>query len=102
MKIDAITLIFVVAGLGFTATAFMALWRVIVGPTILDRMVASDVLVTTVMLVVGADMVVRRHTDSMILMLILAATSVFGTILVAQYVRRRRDLTPDGSSEPVV
>lgn len=95
-------ILYALMGIGFAAAAIMALWRVIMGPSILDRMVASDVLVTTLMLVVGADMVLRKHTDTIILMLILAATSVFGTILVAQYVRRRRDLEEEGSGEPRV
>lgn len=79
----------IAAGLGFTVTALCALVRIVRGPTILDRMIASDVLLTTLMLVVGVDMVLRGHTDAIALMTALSATAVFATIIVARYVRRR-------------
>ena len=75
--------------LGLTATALAAVARIVMGPTILDRMIASDVLLTTLMLAVGADMVLRGHTDSIPLMTVIAATAVLATIVVARYVRRR-------------
>lgn len=75
--------------LGLTATALAAVARIVMWPTILDRMIASDVLLTTLMLAVGADMVLRGHTDSIPLMTVIAATAVLATIVVARYVRRR-------------
>lgn len=72
-----------------SATALMALARIVRGPTILDRMIASDVLLTTLMLAVGTDMFVRGHTETISLMIVIAATSVFATITVARYVKRR-------------
>lgn len=90
----------IVIGLGFTVTALCALVRIVRGPTILDRMIASDVLLTTLMLVVGADMVLRGHTDSIALMTALGATAVFATIVVARYVKRRAGLpAPKTGSE---
>lgn len=84
------TWITLAAGAGFAIAAVLALIRVIFGPTILDRMVASDVLVTTLMLVVGTEMVINKHTTTIGLMILLAATSVLATIMVAIYVRRRQ------------
>lgn len=80
-----------IAGIGFAVAAVLALLRVMYGPTILDRIVASDVLVTTLMLAVGAEMVINQHTNSIGLMVVLAATSVLATIMVATYVRRRSE-----------
>lgn len=89
------------AVIGLTATALCVLVRIVRGPTILDRMVASDVLLTTLMLAVGTDMVLRNHTDSIPLMAAIAATAVLATITVARYVKRR---TPrvDPGAEPEV
>lgn len=81
----------VVTYLGLSLTALFALVRVVRGPTILDRMIASDVLLTTLMLAVGADMIFRGHTDTIPLMTVIAATSIFATITVARYVRRRAE-----------
>lgn len=75
----------------FSATALCAVYRVVRGPTLLDRMIASDVLLTTLMLAVGADMVIRGHTESILLMTVIAATAAFATIIVARYVRRQAD-----------
>lgn len=75
--------------LGFTVAALAAVVRIVRGPTILDRMIASDMLLTTLVLAVGADMVLRGHTDGIPLMTVIAATAVLATIVVARYVRRR-------------
>lgn len=82
---------FVAAGVGLTFTALVSIVRIVRGPTILDRMVASDVLLTTFMLAVGIDMVVRGNTDAIPLMTVIAATATFATIVVARYVKRRAE-----------
>lgn len=87
-------------GIGLTFTALIAVVRIVRGPTILDRMVASDVLLTTVMLALGTDMVVRRHTDSIPLMIVIAATATFATIVVARYVKRRAEYPLPDSPAP--
>lgn len=94
------TALLIAAGIGLTATALMALVRIVRGPTILDRMVASDVLLTTLMLAVGADMVVRHHTASIPLMTVIAATATFATIVVARFVKRRA--ATESGSDPVL
>lgn len=81
----------IAAGTGLTVTALAAIVRIVRGPTILDRMVASDVLLTTLMLAVGIDMVVRGHTDTIPLMTVIAATATFATIVVARFVKRRAE-----------
>jgi len=72
-----------------TLTAIFAVIRIVRGPTILDRMVASDVLLSTLILTAGADMVLRGHTDNILLMVATAATAVLATIVVARFVKRR-------------
>ncbi len=84
-------LMLAIVGAGLTFTAIAALLRIARGPTILDRMIASDVLLTTVMLALGADMVARGHIDSIPLMAAIAATATFATIVVARYVKRRAE-----------
>jgi len=79
--------IIVIVGLGLTA--LIAVIRIVRGPTILDRMVASDVLLTTLMLAIGSDMALRGHTTGIPIMVAIAATAVLATIVVARYVRRR-------------
>lgn len=73
----------------FAAAALLTVWRIITGPSILDRAVASDVLLTLVLCVLGADMAINHHTRSLPVLLIIAAVGVFGSISIARFVARR-------------
>lgn len=73
----------------FGISALLTLWRIIIGPSILDRAVASDVLLTLVMCVLGAEMAINHHTRTLPVLLIIAAVGVFGSISIARFVARR-------------
>ncbi|MCC2028486.1 monovalent cation/H+ antiporter complex subunit F [Microbacterium tenebrionis] len=77
----------------FGIAAVLTVVRIIRGPSILDRAVASDVLLTEVMCVIGAEMAIGGHTRSIPVLLIIAAVGVFGSIAVARYVARRDNTT---------
>lgn len=77
----------------FAVAALLAVVRIVIGPSILDRAVACDVLLTEVLCILGAEMVINHHTRSLPVMLIIAAVGVFGSIAVARFVARR-DNTP--------
>ena len=79
----------VVIAVVFGVAALLTLWRIIIGPSILDRAVASDVLLTEVMCVLGAEMAINGHTRSLPVLLIIAAVGVFGSISIARFVARR-------------
>ena len=70
----------------FGVAALLTLWRIVIGPSILDRAVASDVLLTLVMCVLGAEMAINHHTRSLPVLLIIAAVGVFGSISIARFV----------------
>ena len=80
--------VFLAFGLMLTAAAGMALYRIARGPSILDRMIASDMLLTTMICAMGAEMVYNSHTRSLPAMLVLAATAFLGAVVVARYVSR--------------
>lgn len=84
-----LTIIMVVFGVA----AILTMIRIVVGPSILDRTVASDVLLTEVMCVLGAEMAINGHTRNIPVLLIIAAVGVFGSISVARYVARRDNTT---------
>ncbi|MGK3951997.1 monovalent cation/H+ antiporter complex subunit F [Microbacterium sp. I2] len=73
----------------FAIAALLTLWRIVIGPSILDRAVASDVLLTEVMCVLGAEMAINQHTKTLPVLLIIAAVGVFGSISIARFVARR-------------
>ena len=73
----------------FAVAALLTLWRIIIGPSILDRAVASDVLLTEVMCILGAEMAINQHTRTLPVLLIIAAVGVFGSVSIARFVARR-------------
>ena len=78
----------------FAVAAILTVIRIVIGPSILDRAVAADVLLTEVMCVLGADMAINGHMRNVPVMLIIAAVAVFGSIAVARYVARRDNTAP--------
>ena len=98
-----IPVLYVVAGALFAAAATGAVIRIVRGPTILDRMLASDVLLTILLLVMGAEMVINDHTRTIPVMLVLAGTAAFSTVAVARYVSqqdRRAQQDPADAGQP--
>nr|WP_166790754.1 monovalent cation/H+ antiporter complex subunit F [Cryobacterium mannosilyticum] len=84
-------IVVIVAGVLFGAGALCAVYRIIRGPTVLDRVVASDVLVATVICALGAEMAVDRHTDNLPVLLALALFAVLGSLSVARFLTGRGD-----------
>jgi multicomponent Na+:H+ antiporter subunit F len=83
------TVIYVITGLVFTTAAILAVVHIVRGPSILDRVIASDVLLTTLILILGTEMVVNGHTQTIPIMVVLATTAAFSTVAVARYVSRQ-------------
>jgi multicomponent Na+:H+ antiporter subunit F len=78
----------------FGVAALLTIVRIVIGPSILDRAVASDVLLTEVICVLGADMAIEGHTRLLPVLLIIAAIGVFGSIAVARFVAVKESRTP--------
>jgi multicomponent Na+:H+ antiporter subunit F len=91
----------VATGVLLAVAAGLVVIRIVRGPTIIDRMLASDVLVTLVLLALVADMVIGGHTRSLPLLLALSGTAVLGSIAVARYVSKHdRRTEGDDALEP--
>ncbi len=84
-----ITALLIVTYAFFASAALLTVWRIIRGPSILDRAVASDVLLTLIICALGAEMAINQHTRTLPLLLIVAAVGVFGSISIARFVARR-------------
>ena len=86
MNSVVISVIYITTGVMFTVGALASVYRVVRGPSLIDRVIASDVLLTTLILTAGAEMVYNGHTRSIPLMVALAATAVLGSIALARHV----------------
>ena len=79
-------LIGLVAGVMFGVGAIAAIVRVVRGPSILDRALATDVLLAIAMCALGAEMAINRHTDTLIVVLVLALFAIVGSIAIARFI----------------
>jgi multicomponent Na+:H+ antiporter subunit F len=86
-----VIVVVIVAGLLMGAGAIGALVRIIRGPSALDRIIASDVLVATAICAIGAEMAINRHTDTMPVLLGLALFGIVGSVSVARFLSARDD-----------
>jgi multicomponent Na+:H+ antiporter subunit F len=83
-------LVLVIVGAILTVAAAVAIFRVVKGPSILDRVMGIDVLLAIVCAGIIADMAVRKHQDNMTLVVIISLVGFIGSVAVARYVIDRR------------
>lgn len=81
-------------------SAVLAVIRMVRGPSVLDRIMASDVVVTVLLLTMGVEMVIDANLRTLPVMLALAATASISTIAVARYASRRSAAQSSPSSPP--
>ncbi len=72
------------------ASALGAVWRIVRGPSILDRMVGSEVLLVTVMASMLAEMAYHQHTKTLPVVLAVVTLGFTGSVSVARYVSTRK------------
>ncbi len=67
----------------------LALIRIIRGPSIIDRVVASDVMLATILIGIVFEMVVNKHTSTMPIVLVVSMFGITGTVAVARFMSRK-------------
>ncbi|MFO7690748.1 MAG: monovalent cation/H+ antiporter complex subunit F [Cryobacterium sp.] len=81
----------VIASVMFAVAALLAVYRIVIGPSVLDRVIASDVLVATVICALAAEMALNRHTDTLPVLLVLSLFAVLGSFSAARFLPARDD-----------
>lgn len=76
------------AGFVLVFAAFVTVYRIIFSVSILDRVIAFDVLVSIFMAGVVLDMAYRRDFDNIMLLVILALVGFIGSVTVSRFVMR--------------
>lgn len=84
----------VVASVLLAASAIMALYRIIRGPSILDRMIATDVVLASIMCGLGGFMALSGRTDLLPVLVVLAMLGFVGSVSVSRYVSKSDSMTP--------
>jgi multicomponent Na+:H+ antiporter subunit F len=84
-----ISVVSIGAGIMFGIGALAAVYRIIRGPSILDRALATDVLLAIAICALGAEMAINSHTDTLVVMLILSMFAVVGSISIARFMAKQ-------------
>lgn len=85
-----VVLTWVIGGL-LAASALLTMVRLIIGPSVLDRVVATDVLVSIVVCSLGAHVALHPGSTSLPLLISLSLVGFMGSVAVARFVARDRD-----------
>ena len=78
-----------ICGVLLAAAALFAVYRLAKGPTLLDRVVASDVLVATVSAVLVVWMFAKGYTEFVILLVVTSLVTFFSAVVVSRFAADR-------------
>lgn len=78
-------------------SALLVLVRIIRGPSVLDRTIASEVLVSIIVCALGLEAAVNRHATTLPILVSLSLLGFVGSVAIARFVARDHDR---GSDEP--
>ncbi len=84
--------VLVISGVLLAAAAILLVVRITIGPTILDRSMALDVLMSVLVCAVAIDAVRGNDTDGLPMLLVLAMIGFAGSVAVARYASRSNDV----------
>ncbi|WP_058234531.1 monovalent cation/H+ antiporter complex subunit F [Devriesea agamarum] len=92
---NTFALVLMVLAIALALACLPALWRMVVGPTILDRVVAMDMFITCLVMGLALYSLWTRTAYALPVMLGLTGFAFIGSIAVARFTGRERG--PDGS-----
>ena len=85
----------IIAGSVLLATSVVvALFRIVRGPSILDRMIGTDVVLASIMCGLGGYMALSDRTDLLPVLIVLAMLGFVGSVSVSRYVSKSDSMTP--------
>ena len=80
----------IIVSVMLAVSAAGAIFRIVRGPSILDRVLAADVLLAIVGGALVVDMVVNRNLDYLALLIAISLIGFIGSVTVARFVTDRR------------
>jgi multicomponent Na+:H+ antiporter subunit F len=72
----------------FSVTALLALIRLYRGPSLIDRVVAADMLLATMVGAVGAEAAVNRHATTLPVLVVLSLLGFVGSVSLVRFAVR--------------
>ena len=84
------TAVLVVCAAMLAVAAVLLLVRITRGPTMLDRVIAMDVLVAIVVCGLGVEAAFNRHATTLPILVVLSLVGFVGSVSVARFAARDR------------
>ncbi|MFC0508631.1 monovalent cation/H+ antiporter complex subunit F [Micromonospora costi] len=72
----------------FSVTTLLVLVRLYRGPSLLDRVVAADMLLATMVAAVGAEAAVNRHASTLPVLVVLSLLGFVGSVSLVRFAVR--------------
>lgn len=82
-------------GILLVLASLLTVIRIVTGPSVLDRVVATDVLVSVVVCALGAQTALVEGTSTLPILITLSLVGFMGSVAVARFVARDRDYPVD-------
>lgn len=100
-ELGVLQLVLLVVGLPVLgAAALMTIIRIARGPSMLDRVIATDVLIAVTVAGLVLEATVNRHDSTIPVILALSLVGFAGSASVAQLVAGREERRTDGGDRP--
>ncbi|GAA3675761.1 hypothetical protein GCM10023081_12700 [Arthrobacter ginkgonis] len=80
-----------ICGVLLSVAAALAIVRIARGPSILERVLALDVLLMIVAAALCVDMAVNKHTNNLVFVVAACVIGFIGSVTVSRYVTDRRN-----------
>ncbi|HEX5541379.1 MAG TPA: monovalent cation/H+ antiporter complex subunit F [Micromonospora sp.] len=71
-----------------SVSALLALIRIVRGPSLLDRVVGTDVLLAVIVCAVGAEAAFNRHATTLPILVVLSILGFIGSVAVVRIATR--------------
>ncbi|GAA5228237.1 monovalent cation/H+ antiporter complex subunit F [Paeniglutamicibacter antarcticus] len=80
-----------VCGITLSIAGALTIIRLAKGPSILERVIATDVLLLILSAALCIEMTVNKHTDNLIFVLLACLVGFVGSVTVSRFVTDRRN-----------
>ncbi|GAA1868525.1 hypothetical protein GCM10009715_14550 [Paeniglutamicibacter psychrophenolicus] len=80
-----------ICGITLSIAGALAMVRLAKGPSILERVIATDVLLLIVSAALCVDMTINKHTDNLVFVLLACLVGFVGSVTVSRFVTDRRN-----------
>jgi multicomponent Na+:H+ antiporter subunit F len=89
--VTGLAIVVVIAAVVLALAAAGTIYRIAAGPSLLDRVIAADVLLAIFGAALAMEMALNRHTDNLALLVVISVIGFIGSVTVARFVAHRKE-----------